>query len=118
MIITLARKPFLGTMSDTLLDTQCGGLNIEGCRIPFDGSEDLNNWHSNRNKTSYSMVENVYDLGLREYASKQNNGGRWPANLLLSSKVLSHLPKVNKQAPCKTDNKSGWQAWKFFKILS
>ena len=89
MIITIARKPLKSnSVCENITLHNTGGLNINACRIPFDGSEDLNNWHSNRNKTTYAMVENVYDLGLKEFASKQSMGGRWPANVLLSKEDL------------------------------
>jgi len=54
--ITVARKPFPGTVAQNVLEHGTGGLNIEGCRVG----------------TSKSVKGTGFDA----------NTGRWPANLI------------------------------------
>lgn len=35
MIITIGRKPFVGTVIDNVTHTYCGALNLEGSQTPF-----------------------------------------------------------------------------------
>ena len=57
-------------------------LNLDDCRVPLSDNDDPNNWHSNREKQKYDNTENVYKLGMKEISSKQNEKGRWPANII------------------------------------
>ena len=91
MMITIGRKPFKGSVSETVKKGNCGGINISLCRIPLQGVKDKNNWHSNREKTEYEKTVNVYNLGLQLYSSYQDIKGRFPANLLLSKGGASIL---------------------------
>ena len=57
-------------------------LNLDECRVPLSDNDDPKNWHSNREKQEYDNTENVYKLGMKEISSKQNEKGRWPANII------------------------------------
>ena len=57
-------------------------LNLDDCRVPLSDNDDPKNWHSNREKQEYDNTENVYKLGMKEISSKQNEKGRWPANVI------------------------------------
>ena len=103
--IVLARKPLVGTVANNVLEYGVGGLNIDGCRV------------GNESRT--------YDLTMTSGNFETTNGGkniksdtktvegRFPANIILdeeAGKILDQQSgKLNKQAKCKTDNKSGWQ---------
>jgi len=58
-------------------------LNLDECRIPLDENTDINNWAGNRKKKTL-MPTGIYNLGLqgKEITSKQNDKGRWPANVI------------------------------------
>lgn len=106
MIITVARKPSLGSTTACVLDNGCGGLNINDTRIRFASEQDK--WkpsHSER------LVYKAYLIGKeqkhegerlngQQYAptvldSKPNDNGRWPGNLLL---VQSSKEKMDEQS--------------------
>ena len=57
-------------------------LNLDECRVPLSDNDDPKNWHSNREKQKYDNTENIYKLGMKEISSKQNEKGRWPANVI------------------------------------
>ena len=57
-------------------------LNLDDCRVPLSDNDDPKNWHSNREKQEYDNTKNVYKLGMKEISSKQNEKGRWPANII------------------------------------
>ena len=57
-------------------------LNLDECRVPVDKTDNPNNWHSNRTKQIYDNTENIFKLGMKNISSKQNDKGRWPANVI------------------------------------
>ena len=57
-------------------------LNLDECRVPVDKTDNSNNWHSNRTKQIYDNTENIFKLGMKNISSKQNDKGRWPANVI------------------------------------
>ena len=103
--IVMGRKPFKGTVAENVLEWGVGGLNIDESRIGESGAR--NNGNKNGTKGSNS-------IGYYKPTEKVDYGiGRWPANVMLdeeAGKILDKQSgKLNKQAKCKTDNKSGWQ---------
>jgi len=56
-------------------------LNLDECRIPLDENDDINNWVGNRKKKTM-MDKNIYNLGIKEITSKQNDKGRYPSNFI------------------------------------
>jgi site-specific DNA-methyltransferase (adenine-specific) len=103
--IVMARKPFKGTVADNVLEWGTGGINIDGCRI---GTYDTFGGGAKATKIFDG------DAGYNGDGWKAGNeAGRFPANIIFdeeAGKILDEQSgKLNKQAKCKTDNKSGWQ---------
>lgn len=84
--ITVARKPFTGTVASNVLAHGTGALNIDGCRID---AETATGWGGGGSK--------LYDGGLsRNGGDARPTTGRWPANLIHdgSDEVLANFPDV------------------------
>jgi site-specific DNA-methyltransferase (adenine-specific) len=89
--IVMARKPFKGTVAENVLQHGTGAINIDGCRVDLDGTENLNTIQSGR----------IYGDGIK-YGTAVNNlptpmyksNGRWPANVIHdgSDEVLEGFP--------------------------
>lgn len=100
--ITVARKPFKGTVAANVLAHGTGALNIDGCRIATD--ENLNGGayaKNGRQSISDSLRQcggmNVIGASAGEYVQPE---GRWPANLIHdgSDEVVSMFPDTGKSA--------------------
>lgn len=80
-LILLARKPLIGTVAQNVLATGCGGLNIDGCRVPG---------NSPGSREGEPSADRRYvDQGATNFAATPgprggDPGGRWPPNVLLS----------------------------------
>jgi len=94
--ITVARKPFPGTVAANVLAHGTGGLNVDGCRvnpgerIPGGGNGKANNggrFGAHETNGARAIVES-------------HTSGRWPANLIHdgSDEVVAGFP-VTKSAP-------------------
>lgn len=71
--ITVARKPFKGTVAVNVLEWGTGAINIDGCRVAT--SEILGR----------PQAEQLFFSGLKNNGYNDNSdkrGGRWPANLI------------------------------------
>ena len=91
--ITVARKPFKGTVAANVLKYGTGGINVDGCRV---GTEDnLNGGFYRENADEYQAV--CYGKHKRGGAYKQPQG-RFPANLIHdgSEEVLELFPELGK----------------------
>jgi DNA modification methylase len=95
--ITVARKPFRGTVAQNVLEWGTGGVNIDGCRVGT-SQEDI---ETQRKRTGGAMgkeIENdVYGKGyLRQPAG--NPSGRFPANFIHdgSEEVVGLFPETAK----------------------
>lgn len=114
--IILARKPISeSTIADNVLKHGTGGINIDECRIV---SPD------NANKIWVREGKGAVARGGSKYAQDKpqlngvtvevspHKGGRFPSNFIHdgSEEVTKLFPNVNKQAKCKTDDKSSWQS--------
>ena len=93
--ITVARKPFRGTVAANVLAHGTGAINIDGCRIPSgpDHAEkcaSVVGLSSNRNGAAYGEWN-----GAR--TDSHHDAGRWPANLIHdgSPEVLAQFPDSN-----------------------
>lgn len=88
--ITIARKPFKGTVADNVLTHWTGAINIDGCRVR-DGFE------TGGKKPTYT-ANNVNAIDGRGMGGGawENTAGRWPANLIHdgSDEVVGMFPKV------------------------
>ena len=94
--IVLARKPFKGSVASNVLEHGTGALNIDDCRIPLDGSENMDAKQAS-SKSTFSA--NSTDWTTSTYKKE----GRWPANFIHdgSEEVLEHFPhtKSGKMGP-------------------
>lgn len=71
--ITVARKPFKGTVAANVMEWGTGAINIDGCRVAT--SEILGR----------PQAEQLFFSGLKNNGYNDNSdkrGGRWPANLI------------------------------------
>ena len=80
--ITVARKPFKGTVAANVLEHGTGALNIDGCRVEAE-PELQKNWQRHQSISAEegrtnSMGKALNAIDLRGYAPS----GRWPANLI------------------------------------
>lgn len=82
--ITVARKPFIGTVVENVLEYGTGGLNIDECRIGFKSKG--GRWIAGNEKERYILGENI----------EANPKGRWPANFIHdgSADVLGSFPET------------------------
>jgi site-specific DNA-methyltransferase (adenine-specific) len=80
--IVMARKPLEGTVANNVLKHGVGGINIDGCRVETD------------DKMSYSNSEKIGVTNFKTGTSKQNQNGRFPANVIHdgSDEVVSLFP--------------------------
>ncbi len=85
--ITVARKPFKGTVANNVLEHGTGGLNIDDCRVPLNGDYKC----ASNGRPSLTGLGDNYDA---DTANKHTEQGRWPANLIHdgSDEVLEQFP--------------------------
>jgi site-specific DNA-methyltransferase (adenine-specific) len=104
--VVMARKPLDGTVAENTLAWGVGGLNIDASRIAMSQS-DVANSSNNWKPGGYEAKDNIYDIGLKVIASKRNNEGRWPANVILDE-VTAGL--VDEQSGVSTSGAAGKNA--------
>ena len=90
IVLTLARKPLIGSVASNVLKHGTGGLNIDGCRIttsPPDAlaMERCNTPCSGRLHTSFPPIGTF--ITRNSSGKLDTTAGRWPANL-----ILQHRP--------------------------
>ena len=78
MIITVARKPFAGTVAQNVLGYGCGALNVDGCRV---GDEVRYNAPA-ANKPGGAAYQ-LSVTGMPTGVDGSTVKGRWPANLIV-----------------------------------
>ena len=86
--VIVARKPFSGSLVDNILEYGVGGLNIDGCRVPF---EDTPNPATNPLYRLNAGYKTTSDLGAGDsivgFGTSKNETsqlGRFPANVMLT----------------------------------
>ena len=86
--ITMARKPFVGTVADNVLKYGTGGINIDGCRVGVEGDT--------KHEAGEKEYNNeIYGKGLyKAFGKVVPNLGRFPANIIHdgSDEVLAVFP--------------------------
>jgi len=90
--ITVARKPFPGTVAANVLEWGTGGINIDGCRVENKEGKPLFNKRDDLEGSSFKGGSNR--TGEISYA------GRFPANLIHSGspEVLGLFPETGKSS--------------------
>lgn len=82
--VVLARKPLIGTLAQNVLVHRTGGLNIDGCRVPFaDESDERESKAKNQHADfgSGPMTNEIYGKFTKD-RENYDPEGRWPANML------------------------------------
>lgn len=99
--ITVARKPFKGTVAANVLAHGTGAINVDGCRIKYNETNkpipQLAQGKT-RIQTQNSMFGgNSYNESKTESAIGGDLSGRWPANLIHdgSDEVVELFPEAN-----------------------
>jgi len=83
-IIVVARRPLEGTVAGNVLKHGTGAMNIDGCRVPHGGDVDMD--AVQRQQHSGGVIEGAFGAAAlvgKEIATYKE-GGRWPANVILS----------------------------------
>lgn len=73
--ITVARKPFKGTVADNVLEWGTGAINIDGCRV----GSDVVGWAG---AASFKNTHAASQYGGMPAGEARPVDGRWPANLI------------------------------------
>lgn len=77
--ICVARKPLAGTIAENVLTYGTGALNIDGCRVPHDGT---GSWGDGNGSRPAGFGDVGADKGGTEPCGQRHEAGRWPANLI------------------------------------
>lgn len=80
--IIVARKPLAGTVAETVEKYGTGAINIDGCRIEYETSEDFERV---RAKIGFGTSDTIYGTGntpLEQARQSANENGRFPANCI------------------------------------
>ena len=78
--ITMARKPFKGTVANNVLKNGVGGINIDGCRVGVDENEP--NKRANHKNHNVSKQETNINYVARNSIAPKLEQGRFPANFI------------------------------------
>lgn len=86
--IVMARKPFIGTVVENVLEHGTGGLNIDGCRIPTNGETPKGSGNGQKNTLAHGDRESLHGGSITPIE------GRFPANFIHdgSDEVVSLFP--------------------------
>jgi site-specific DNA-methyltransferase (adenine-specific) len=103
--ITVARKPFTGTVAANVLQWGTGGVNVDGCRVGRD-TGDVSGWSLRGSKASENQA-----MSGGNYArdAKPDADGRWPANLIHdgSDEVVGLFPQSTSTGGVSADSPPG-----------
>jgi DNA modification methylase len=116
-LITLARKPLIGTVAENVLKHGTGGLNVDECRVGAEsrtydlkGGENLNKLsRQNGNDRDDAKGCGAYGIGAKQVSiGTATVTGRFPANLIHdgSDEVLALFPESNGSGPARKLNRS------------
>jgi site-specific DNA-methyltransferase (adenine-specific) len=97
--ITMARKPFPGTVAANVMQHGTGAINVDGCRVPHGADVDL--------EATQAPSKSTFSAAAKDWTtSTYKPAGRWPANLIHdgSDEVLAGFPetKSGKMMPTRT----------------
>jgi len=105
--ITVARKPFKGTVANNVLRWGTGGINIDGCRVGVDENEP--NKRANHKNHNVSKQETNINYVARNSIAPKLEQGRFPANLIHdgSDEIVGLFPETK---PSKKGARGGTSA--------
>jgi hypothetical protein len=101
--IVLARKPFKGSVAESVLAHGTGALNVDGCRVAGEA------WADAGASIGSGVVVNALGGGLNNAGrSGSHQAGRWPANIVHdgSDQVLAAFPDAAGQQGVVTGNEA------------
>lgn len=78
--IIVARKPFKGSLIENIMENGVGGLNIDECRVAFDGEDAWKPQKSGKSSRAFQSEETTTAGG----ECTANENGRFPANVILT----------------------------------
>jgi len=81
IVLTLARKPVVGTVAQNALRHGTGAINVDGCRVGTDAGWSYPNGRGGEGWHGRESLSRNLDTPM------QATSGRWPANV-----ILAHLP--------------------------
>lgn len=89
--ITVARKPFKGTVAANVLEHGTGAMNIDGCRV---STSDVVTNHARSAESAKSKGKYGDSKAQETHQTDGQKSGRWPANLIHdgSEEVTSKFP--------------------------
>jgi len=102
--IIMARKPFNTSVTENLKKYGVGGVNIDECRIAFNGDK-WKNQKSGSTAKAFNLNEQQREAGtgvLAGYECEANDNGRFPANVVFTyddkdyNEVCGNLPSGGK----------------------
>ncbi len=79
--ISVARKPFSGTISDNIREHGTGALNIEASRVPVQDSQYARNCSGDRGHSATRRIDQEGVTNLHSGGGSAASG-RWPANVI------------------------------------
>ena len=82
--VVLARRPREGTVAQNVLAYRTGGINIDGCRVPYETNGTTASNPSLRTHINDGNGSHVIATETDRRVVVPHTGGRWPSNLLLS----------------------------------
>jgi site-specific DNA-methyltransferase (adenine-specific) len=111
--VVMARKPFKGSVANNVLEWGTGAINIDECRISTDWKAErpeswFNSGKSKSGKPTYGG--NLKTLTESTLGERLNEGGRWPANLILdeeAGKMLDEQSGISKPSKGRVGKKGG-----------
>ena len=111
--ITVARKPFKGTVATNVLAHGTGALNIDGCRVDAGQGRPLRILDAkDTSNNTYAGRMDGGSLAGGSKAAGETTLGRWPANLIHdgSDEVLAGFPVTTSGSvkPYERANRGGW----------
>lgn len=102
--ITIFQKPLEGTYIQNIKKYDCGGMNIDECRVPISKLDiDMINAKSSKNPThNYSdRDDKIYGSYEKDIAMPANEQGRFPGNIILdefTAKILDTQTGITKSS--------------------
>ena len=75
----LVRKPFAGTVAESVLSNGTGALNVDACRVASNGDH-------KRGVVGAAPpgAARAYELSTKGFVARDHEGGRWPPNMVLT----------------------------------
>jgi site-specific DNA-methyltransferase (adenine-specific) len=98
--VVVGRKPIEGTVAENTLRYGCGGINVDGCRVPTNEKDreemlKLSLAFVGKKWGRIEMANYGYAASMPEKTvSIPHGGGRWPANIIHDGNCIEHFPET------------------------